>query len=116
MATPGLAGRQGVALGHVTRALLVAHEDMADGRVDDGVVDGQDGAAGQAEDGVDPLAFEALDECLRSGELHAAPLSPISKKASLVWEASGMYVGTCDYRRQAPTTTRISTRVVTFPF
>ncbi len=27
-----------------------------------------------------------------------------------------MYVGTCDYRRQAPTTTRISTRFVTFSF
>jgi len=50
----------------VTRALLVAHQNMADARVDQRVIDRQDGPAGQAEDGVDALLFEALDEGLRS--------------------------------------------------
>jgi hypothetical protein len=62
----GAAGRECVALGHVPGSLLVAHEDVADTRVDQRVVDGQNGAAGQAEDGVDPLLFEALYEGLRS--------------------------------------------------
>ena len=66
----------GVALGHVAGALLVAHEDVADGGVDDRVVDGQDGAAGQAEHDVDPLHLEALDEGLRPCHLHV--LSPVS--------------------------------------
>ena len=60
----------GVALGHVAGALLVAHEDVADRRVEDRVVDGQDAAAGQAEHDLDPLHLEALDEGLGSGELH----------------------------------------------
>ena len=60
IATPGAPGRQGVALGHVARALLVAHEDVADGRVDQRVVDGQDRAAGQAEDDLDPLVSRLL--------------------------------------------------------
>ena len=41
----GAAGRVRVALGHVAGALLVAHEDVADRRVDQRVVDGEDGAA-----------------------------------------------------------------------
>jgi len=53
---------EGVPFGHVTRALLVAHQNMADARVDQRVIDRQDGPAGQAEDGVDALLFEALDE------------------------------------------------------
>ena len=85
-----LAGREGVALGHVAGALLVTHEDVADRGVEDRVVDGENRATGQPEDGVDPFAFQALDQCLRSCELHNAPLSPISKKASLFWEASGV--------------------------
>ena len=55
----GAAGGVGVALGHVAGALLVAHEDVADRRVDDRVVHRQDGAAGQAEDDLDALHLEA---------------------------------------------------------
>ena len=46
----GAAGDVGVALGHVPGALLVAHEDVADRRLEQRVVGGQDAAAGQAED------------------------------------------------------------------
>ena len=74
MATPGLPGHHGVALGHVAGALLVADQDVADGGVDDRVVDGQDGAAGQAEHDVDPLHLEALDEGLGPCHLHVLPL------------------------------------------
>ena len=66
----GTTGHHGVALGHVPGTLLVAHQDVADGRVDDRVVDGQDGAAGQAEHDVDALHLEALDEGLCSCHLH----------------------------------------------
>jgi hypothetical protein len=62
MATPGTAGGVGVALGHVAGALLVAHEDVADRRVDDRVVHREDRAAGQAEDHLDALHLEALDQ------------------------------------------------------
>ncbi len=55
MATPGRPVAQGVALGHVAGALLVAHEDVADRGVEDRVVHRQDRAAGQAEDRVDAL-------------------------------------------------------------
>ena len=66
----GPAGHHGVPLGHVPGALLVADQDVADGRVDDRVVHRQDGAAGQAEHDVDALHLEALDEGLCSCELH----------------------------------------------
>jgi hypothetical protein len=55
----GAAGDVGVALGHVAGALLVAHEDVADRRVEQRVVRRQDAAAGQAEDGLD--AFHLQD-------------------------------------------------------
>ena len=70
MATPGPAGDVGVALGHVAGALLVADEDVADRRVDDRVVGGQDAAAGEAEHDLDALHLQALDEGLGSGEFH----------------------------------------------
>jgi hypothetical protein len=60
----------GVALGHVAGALLVAHEDVPDGRLQDGVVGRQDAPAGQAEGDLHPLHLEALDEGLSPGELH----------------------------------------------
>ena len=112
IATPGTTRREGVALGHVTGALLVSHEDMTNGGVDQRVIDGKNGAAGQAEDRVDPLLFEALDKCLRSCELHHCPLF-LDKQKGL--PCLGGLQSTCerDYRRQAPTTTRISFRVVT---
>ena len=69
----GLAGGVGVALGHVAGALLVAHEDVADRRVDDRVVHREDGPAGQAEDDLDPFHLEGLDEGLASVELHGVP-------------------------------------------
>src|SRR5439155_4300051 len=59
-----------VALGHVTRALLVPHEDVADRRVDERVVDRENGAARETEHDLRAFLLEALDEGLGSGELH----------------------------------------------
>ena len=63
-------GGVGEAFGHVAGALLVAHEDVADRRIEDRVVDGEDGAARQSEDDLDTLELEGLDQCLSSVELH----------------------------------------------
>ena len=63
-----LAGGARVAVGHVRGALLVAHEDVADGELAQRVVDGQDGAAGIAEDGGDALADECGPDDLGAGE------------------------------------------------
>ena len=51
-------------------ALLVAHEDVANRRIEDGVVDREDGAARQSENDLDTLEFEGFDQCLSSVELH----------------------------------------------
>ncbi len=45
-----LAGGAGVAVGHVRGALLVADEDVVDRELAQGVVGGEDGSAGVAED------------------------------------------------------------------
>ena len=66
----GTAGRLGVALGHVAGALLVADEDVADRRVDERVVHGEDGPAGEAEHDLHTFHLEALDEGLGPGQLH----------------------------------------------
>ena len=76
----GSARDHGVPLGHVARPLLVAHQDVADGGVDDRVVDREDGAARQAEHHVDPLHLEALDEGLRPCQLHL--VLPVALSAS----------------------------------
>ena len=70
----------GVALGHVAGALLVAHEDVADRAVEERVVHGQDAPARQAEDRVDALHLEGLDECLRTVELHALRFPSLAKR------------------------------------
>ena len=58
-----LAGCRGVALGGVTGALLVAHEDVAQGRrVHERVVDGEDRAAGQTEHVGHPQQLERADD------------------------------------------------------
>ena len=63
------AGGAGVAVGHVRGALLVADEDVVDGgELAQGVVDGQDGSAGIAEDGGDAFAGEGGPEDFGSGE------------------------------------------------
>jgi len=73
---PRPAGDLGVPLGHVTRPLLVADQDVPDRRVDDRVVDGEDGAAGKAEHDLHLLHLQALDQRLCSCEFHrGAPLS-----------------------------------------
>ena len=59
-----------VTLCHVARPLLVAHEDVADRRVDDGVVYGQDASTGEAEHDLDALGLKAFHEGLCSGQLH----------------------------------------------
>ena len=66
----GPAGRVGEPLGHVAGALLVADEDVADRRVDQRVVHGQDRPARQPEHDLGALHLEALDEGLGSCELH----------------------------------------------
>src|SRR5262245_56101458 len=57
-------------LGHVAGALLVADEDVADGRVDQRVVHGQDRPARQPEHDLGALHLEALDEGLGSRQFH----------------------------------------------
>ena len=76
----GAAGHVRVPLGHVAGALLVAHEDVADRRVDQRVVDGEDRTAGEAEHDLGVLHLEALDQCLGSGELHG--------RAAFSWNGS----------------------------
>ena len=64
---PHLAGRPGVAVGHVGSALLVAYQDVPDGIVQHRVVRRQDGAAGIPEHRVHPLVQQGLPDELRSG-------------------------------------------------
>ena len=66
----GPAGRVRVARRHVPGALLVAHEDVADRRVDQRVVDGEDRPAREAEHDLHAFHLETLDEGLGSGQLH----------------------------------------------
>src|ERR1700733_325818 len=64
-----LAGGAGVAVGHVRGALLVAHEDVVDGELAQGVVGGEDGSARVAEDFVHALAGQSGPDDFGSGEL-----------------------------------------------
>ena len=57
-----LAGRLRVALGSVSAAGLVAHEDVADAAVDERVVGGKVGAPGEAEYDVHTLRLQALHD------------------------------------------------------
>ena len=63
-----LAGRAGIALGHMDGALFVAHQDVTD-RVllENLVVDRQHGAAGIAEHHLDALILQGLHHHLRAG-------------------------------------------------
>ena len=54
----GTAGDVGIALGHVPGALLVAHEDVADRRLQQRVVGRQDAPAGEPEDDLDRLHLQ----------------------------------------------------------
>jgi hypothetical protein len=56
------ARRAGVALGGVAGGRLVAHQDVADRRIVEGVVDRQARPAGDAEDRVDAGALERADQ------------------------------------------------------
>ena len=94
---PRATGDVGVALGHVTGALLVAHQDVADGRVQDRVVGGQDAPAGEAEHDVDSLHLQALDESLGTGEFHGAPSPGATKNLP----ARGGRRRTARWRRRA---------------
>ena len=57
-----------VAVGHVRGALLMAHEDVVDGKLAQRVVDGQDGAAGIAEDVAHAFAFGRCPDDFRAGD------------------------------------------------
>ncbi len=64
-----LAGDAGHALGHEAGALFVAGQHVVDrGRLAEGIVDRQDGAARYAGDGADALAFEQAHGDLGAGE------------------------------------------------
>ena len=74
---PGAAGGDGdadaagcarVSVGHVGRALLVADQDVVDGKLAQRIVGGKDGPAGIAEDGGYALAGEGCPDDFRSGE------------------------------------------------
>ena len=65
-----LAGRARIAFRRVGRALLVAHEDVAKlVLMEDGVVDRQHRAARIAEDHLDALVLQRLDDHFRAGHL-----------------------------------------------
>ena len=81
------AGRAGVAVGHVGGSLLVADEDVVDGgEFAEGVVDGEDGAAGVAEDGGGAFAGEGGPEDFGSGELRGGCQSSFDASHSLLLE------------------------------
>ena len=67
----GPAGGARVAVGHVGGALLVAHQDQLDRRVDERVEDRDRRAAREAEDVLHALALEAADQDLGAGRLAA---------------------------------------------
>ena len=69
----GAPGGVGVALGHVPRALLVAHQYVAYRRLDDRVVHGQDGSAGQPEYHFHALSLEGLNQGLSAVHVHVGP-------------------------------------------
>ena len=76
-----LAGGAGIALGRVAGALLVADEDVLDlVLLDDLVVDRQARPARIAEDVLDALVDERLDDHLRSGHLRSATRSAVSSR------------------------------------
>src|SRR3712207_586980 len=75
-------GRLRVALRGVAAARLVAHEDVADAAVDEGVVGGEVGAAGEAEYDVDALGLQALHHGI--DRAHALASSPWCR-GSLGW-------------------------------
>ncbi len=67
------AGCMRVALGHMACTLFVTNKNVANGRVDDRVVDRQDCATGQTKDHIDTLEFESLDECGTTVGFHGCP-------------------------------------------
>jgi hypothetical protein len=67
------AGGAGVAVGHEARALLVARGDVADAGVGQAAVELDRVHAGDAEDGVDAVALQDLDQHLAAGP-HRSPL------------------------------------------
>ena len=76
----GPPGRVRVARRHVAGALLVAHEDVADRRVDERVVDGEDRPTREAEHHLHTFHLETLDQGLGTGQLHDFLLRLDSKK------------------------------------
>ena len=68
MAHADLARGARVAVGHVRGALLVAHQDVVDGKLAQRVVDGQNGAAGIAEDVGDAFADQRGPQDFSAGE------------------------------------------------
>ncbi len=96
-----LAGRARIAFGGVHRALLVAHQDVADAvlRLEQRVVDRQHRAAGIAEDVLHALIGERLDHHFGAGHLCHGPLH------SLVLSLGHSVVGILDNKkgpRRAP--------------
>jgi len=90
------AGDLGVPFGHVTGALLMPNQDVPDGRVEDRVVDGQDGTAGEAEHHLHLLHLQALDQCLCSGQFHRVlPCVCVGVLVSYCW-CRGAGVGVLD--------------------
>src|SRR5207253_8505730 len=93
-ADPDPARRAGVALGGVTRGGLLAHEDVPEPlEVVERVVDGEDGAAGQAEDQVDALPLQALEEDARARQFHSSPPVASTSLMSSIASPSGVPSG-----------------------
>ncbi len=63
----GFAAGTGITVGHEARALFVARGDVADPGVGQAAIQFDSMHAGNAEDGVDAIVFEDLDQNLATG-------------------------------------------------
>ena len=96
-----LAGRPRVSLGGVAGPLLVAAQHVPHAGVEQRVVGRQDRAAGDAEDDVDALALERLEQRLRAGDLHLAATSSVRASTGPVSTRFTVADRRCDRFRHA---------------
>ena len=67
---PDPPGGASVTVGHMSRSLLVANEDVMDLRIEQSIINRQDSAPGVSEDDVDGLLLEDVPNDLCASSLH----------------------------------------------